>query len=202
MKKILSFLVAAIICSSVFAAPTAKEGIDVNLPTTTPFTLDDFEEGMFFNAIRDSYDAFGNVFMKTQFSDSQGTKKRWDGKGNCGVMHYAALPGNESQGCIYECMDLLEQDWSKYGWISFIINNPNDYPVSLQMFTKTGSNWTWGNTDAPSVDPGTHTVVFKLNSNTVKDAKEVLSLGFTLYIEGVHPEGEIYIDDITLWTKK
>lgn len=202
MKKILSVFAATIISSLIFAAPAAKEGVDAELPKTTSFALDDFEEGMFFNAVRDSWDAFGHTFMKTQFSDSSSAKKRWDGKGNCGAMHWAELPGNPQQACIYECTDLLEQDWSKYGWISFVINNPNDFPVSLQMFTKTGSNWAWGNTDAPTVQPGTHNVVFKINSNTVKDSKKVLALGFALYIEGKRPAGEIYIDDVTLWTKK
>lgn len=201
MKKLITFLaVSSILAAITFAAPT--EGVDVALPGTTPVTLDDFEEGMFFNAIRDSWDSFGNVFGKTQFSDSQSTKKRWDGKGNCGVFHWMELPGNKEQGCLYECSDLIEQNWSSYGYISFVINNPNDYPVSVQMFTKTGSNWAWGNTDAPSIEPGTHTVVFKLNSNVMKDAKKILAVGFALYMGGKHPASEVYIDDITLWTKK
>ena len=70
------------------------------------------------------------------------------------------------------------------------------------MYTKTGSNWAWGNTDTPSIEPGTHTVVFKLNSNVMKDAKKILAVGFALYMGGKHPASEVYIDDITLWTKK
>lgn len=50
--------------------------------------------------------------------------------------------------------------------------------------------------------PGTHTVVFKINSTSVKNTKKVLALGFTFYIEGEHPASEVYIDDITLWSKK
>lgn len=201
MKKLLTLACAALASTFLFAASPAT-GVDVSLPGTTPFTLDDFEEGMYLNAIVDTWNSFGNVFKKTQFSDSQSIKPRWDGKGNCGALHYIDLPGNKQQGCIYECTDLIEQDWSNYGYISFVINNPNDYPVSVQMFTKTGANWEWGNTDAPSVEPGTHTVVFKINSTTVKNTKKVLALGFAFYIEGEHPASEVYIDDITLWSKK
>ena len=74
MKKLITFLaVSSILAAITFAAPT--EGVDVALPSTTPVTLDDFEEGMFFNAVKDSWDSFGNVFGKTQFSDNQDTKK-------------------------------------------------------------------------------------------------------------------------------
>ena len=60
MKKLITFLaVSSILAAITFAAPT--EGVDVALPGTTPVTLDDFEEGMFFNAIRDSWDSFGKA---------------------------------------------------------------------------------------------------------------------------------------------
>ena len=84
MKKLLTLACAALASTFLFAASPAT-GVDVSLPGTTPFTLDDFEEGMYLNAIVDTWNSFGNVFKKTQFSDSQSIKPRWDGKGNCGA---------------------------------------------------------------------------------------------------------------------
>ena len=55
MKKLITFLaVSSIFATITFAAPA--QGVDVELPGTTPVTLDDFEEGMFFNAVKDSWD--------------------------------------------------------------------------------------------------------------------------------------------------
>ena len=102
MKKIIGLLCAAAMTFTVFAAP--KTGVDGEMPKTTPVVLDDFEEGMYLNAVRDGWDSFGNVFMKTQFSTNSKTAKSWTGKGNCGVLEYAAHEGTSGQGCIYECL--------------------------------------------------------------------------------------------------
>lgn len=200
MKKIIGLLCAAAMTFTVFAAP--KTGVDGEMPTTTPFVLDDFEEGMYVTAVRDAWDAFGNVFMKTQFSTASKTAKSWTGKGNCGVLEYAALPGSSSQAAIYECADMIENNWKDYKYMTVKVNNPNDYPVSMQFFSKTGSNYQWGNTDAPTIEPGEHTVVFVLNSTSVAIPSKIMQFGFAFYIGGNVPESKIMIDDITLWTKK
>lgn len=201
MKKIVSLIMAAAITVCAFAAP--KPGVDVELPTTQSTVLDDFEDGMYFAAVRDTWDSFGNVFGKQQFSDSEGTKARWDGDGNCGVLHYTDLPGNSLQSCIYECQELPEENWKNYGWLSVTVHNPNDYPLSIQMFTKSGPNWAWGNSpDAPTVEPGTHTILYKINAQSVQINTKVVTLGFSCYVSGVHPAGEIYIDNVTLYNKK
>lgn len=80
MKKLITFLaVSSIFATITFAAPA--QGVDVELPGTTPVTLDDFEEGMFFNAVKDSWDSFGNVFFEklnfliTRTQKKDGTEK-------------------------------------------------------------------------------------------------------------------------------
>lgn len=201
MKKIIGLLCAAAMTFTVFAAP--KTGVDGEMPKTTPFVLDDFEEGMYMIAVRDGWDAFGNVFMKTQFSTESKTAKSWTGKGNCGVLEYAALPGSASQAAIYECADMIENNWKDYKYMTVKVNNPNDYPVSMQLFTKTGSNYQWGSSpEAPSIAPGEHTIVFVLNSSTVAIPSKIMQFGFAFYIGQKVDASNVMIDDITLWTKK
>ena len=60
----------------------------------------------------------------------------------------------------------------------------------------------WGNTDAPTIEPGEHTVVFVLNSTSVAIPSKIMQFGFAFYIGGNVPASKIMIDDITLWTKK
>ncbi len=201
MKKIIGLLCATAMTFTVFAAP--KTGVDGEMPTTTPFVLDDFEEGMYMIAVRDGWDAFGNVFMKTQFSTESKTAKSWTGKGNCGVLEYAAHEGKSGQGCLYECSDMIENNWKDYKYMTVKVNNPNDYPVSMQLFTKTGSNYQWGNSpEAPSIAPGEHTIVFVLNSSTVAIPSKIMQFGFAFYIGQKVDASNVMIDDITLWTKK
>ncbi|MCR4579552.1 MAG: hypothetical protein K5681_04310 [Treponema sp.] len=201
MKKLITLLAAAAISFAAFAAsPTAE--VDAAMPTTTPTTLDDFEEGMYINAVRDGWDSFGNKFMEKQFSTAQDAVARWDGKGTCGQLDYAALPGNPLQSCIYECSDMVISNWRTYKYLTVTVNNPNDYPVTVQFYSKTGANWQWGNSDAVTLEPGVHTVTFTLTTAVVAIPTDVKSFGITFYIDGVHPASKIFIDDLTLWSKK
>ena len=197
MKKIITLVAATAIAAAVFAAPTAVA--DQPLPKTQSTVLDDFEDGMYLEAVRDGWNAYGNVFMKTQFSTESSTTARWDKKGNCGQFNYAALPGNKQQECIYECSDLLETNWKNYKYMTVTVNNPNDYAVGVLLFTKTGESWQWGNTDAVTVEPGVHTVMFTLSSATVKNPADVKQFGITLIIEGAHPASKVFVDDIILY---
>lgn len=200
MKKIIGLLCAAAMTFTVFAAP--KTGVDGEMPKTTPFVLDDFEEGMYLNAVRDGWDSFGNVFMKTQFSTNSKTAKSWTGKGNCGVLEYAAHEGTSGQGCIYECTDIIENNWKDYKYLTFKINNPNDYTLSMQFWTQTGSNWQWANASMINIEPGEHTVTIVLNSTTVAIPSKVLKFGISFFIGQKVDASNVMIDDITLWTKK
>ncbi|MBR1639934.1 MAG: hypothetical protein IJ688_11160 [Treponema sp.] len=201
MKKIISLLSAAVITVAAFAA-TPSITADAPLPATTPTTLDDFEEGMYINAVRDGWDQFGNKFMVNEFSTASSTAARWDGKGNCGVLEYADLPGNSSQCLHYECMDMIENNWRNYKYLTFTVNNPNDYPVTVQFYSKTGANWQWGNSDAVTIDSGIHTITVTISTASVAVSSNVLSFGIVFYVDGVHPSSKIYIDDLTLWSKK
>ncbi len=200
MKKIITLIVSAALTFAAFAAPTIAA--DTALPTTSSSVLDDFEEGMFISAVRDAWDSFGNKFMVNEFSTASSTQTRWDKKGNCGVLEYAALPGKDGQALHYECSDMLESNWSKYKYLTFTVNNPNDYPVTVQFYSKTGPNWQWGNSDAVTIESGVHTITVTIASSSVAIPSNVLSFGFALYIDGEHPASKIFVDDLTLWTKK
>lgn len=197
MKKIITLVAAAAIAAAVFAAPTAVA--DQPLPKTQSTVLDDFEDGMYLEAVRDGWNAYGNVFMKTQFSTESSTTARWDKNGNCGQLDYAALPGNKEQACLYECSDLLETNWKNYKYMTIVVNNPNDYDVTVQLFTKTGDTWLWGNTDAVTIGSGVHTVMFTLSSATVKNPADVKQFGIAFYIGGAHPASKVFVDDIVLY---
>lgn len=98
---------------------------------------------------------------------------------------------------------MIENNWKDYKYMTVKVNNPNDYPVSMQLFTKTGSNYQWGNSsEAPSIAPGEHTIVFVLNSSTVAIPSKIMQFGFAFYIGQKVDASNVMIDDITLWTKK
>ena len=200
MKKLITLIAIAGLAFSAFAAPNIQ--VDEALPATTSSVLDDFEDGMYINAVRDSWDAFGNKFMVNEFSTDAKTAARWDKKGNCGVLEYAALPGNKDQCIHFECMDMLENNWKKYKSLTFTINNPNDYSVTVQFYSKSGQNWQWANSDAVTVESGIHTITMTISTASVAFADNVLSFGLVFYIDGAHPASKVYIDDLTLWTKK
>ena len=41
-----------------------------------------------------------------------------------------------------------------------------------------------------------------ISTASVAFADNVLSFGLVFYIDGAHPASKVYIDDLTLWTKK
>lgn len=200
MKKIIALIATAALTFAAFAAPTIAA--DTALPTTSPTMLDDFEEGMFFTAVRDAWDSFGNKFMVNEFSTAASTAARWDKKGNCGVLEYAELPGKDGQALHYDCTDMLENNWSKQKYLTFTVNNPNDYPITVQFYSKTGPNWQWGNSDAVTIESGVHTITVTISAASVAIPSNIMGFGLAFYIDGAHPASKIYIDDFTLWSKK
>jgi len=130
------------------------------LPAGEVILLDNFEEGMFWNAVGDSWDQWGshNYSLEAELTET------WKSEGTYG-MECVFEPFPDGKMATWFCDQLLEPDWTGVKYFVIDVNNPGKEPFTLVFSCQTTDNWTWSQTKGYEVPPGVSTVVFDLTKD-------------------------------------
>lgn len=220
MKKILSVLIISSVFFSLISCGSSPKNPDKNnpdapensaetktqepekpsyiepvLPETEMFLLDDFEDGNYWYAVRNSWDEWGshNLSLTAELSED------WGSAGltslNCSME--PATKESSKQAC-WCCDAPLIKDFSEFKYVAFDILNPERFEFNLS-FVIQANNWNkWDVTKAVKVPQGEHTVLLELDSNfPAEDLMDVNRM--IIQSTGENPGGHFYIDNLRLY---
>ncbi len=173
MKKLLTVLSAAALifaaagCASTGAATKEAEETKApaaptddiattELPAGEVIELDNFEDGNYWEAIRDSW-GDNDKSLTADLSADWGTAGE-----NSLKCSFAAIADGEKAGFV--CNAPLETDWTGAKYIVLDVYNPNSYDLNMMAVVQSGDSWTWNQTEAVPVAPGKHVVTFDISN--------------------------------------
>ncbi|MCQ2576611.1 MAG: hypothetical protein MJ162_07685 [Treponema sp.] len=177
MKKYLLTLSAAMIAMALTScgskpAPTSTtnteapevavntNSIIMELPATEEFLLDDFEDGNYFEGVGNSWDQWGSHNLSLTASLSKDWKTTGEYSLKCTMEPATAETSKQATWC---CYSPIESDLSAFNWCAVDVYVPGPDSFNLSIAVQNGIDWAWDQSDAITVEPGTHTLVFDLN---------------------------------------
>jgi len=172
---------------------STKEGV-TELPSTTPFVLDDFEDGNYWYGVGDSWDQWGSHNL----SIAAGVVSDWAISGtHClkGIMEPAGP--ETSKQATWCCNTLIENDLSGFRWVEVTVCNPQDFAFELNIAVQDGAAYQWMQTDTLMVEPGITTCLFDISNMS----DDFLSNVFCFMIQSLNenPGGYLYFDNFRLY---
>ncbi len=112
-------------------------------PTGDLTLLDDFEDGLFWTFVGDSWND-GDCSTGADLTEEWGSS----GPNSLKCSFRSVGSGKwEKGGYVCEGASLIEQDWSGAKMILFDVNNPNDFDIEVMFVSQAGENWdAWNQT--------------------------------------------------------
>lgn len=162
-------------------------------PTGTLSLVDDFEDGLFWQAIEDSFND-GDCSSDIDISEEWYT----NGPSSLKCVYKSAGSNKyEKSGFLCEGASLLDSDWHGAKMILFDVNNPNDYDIDIMIVTQAGENWeAWNQTNAFKCKAGTVTPVY-FDLSTQQHLEIVNRV--IIYLSGDAPaDGYFLVDNIQI----
>lgn len=188
MKKI----IALFLTLSIFAVPLFADHFGVPMPSGTPATIENFEEGYVWIHAGEDWDRWGGSHVTV--GAEQWRKWRTDGKYSLHMI-YGEQHG-ESQSLWY--MDYPENetlDLSQYDFVAMDVYNPNSMGLVFG-FCMQGFEWEWVQSDTWIWFPqGEHTLCFDIRNISPETRKKIRRMIFLMPTE-TFSEGSVFIDNI------
>lgn len=203
MKKSVKVFVAAcavllLASTSAFAKKKAKKAegpavINNPAPTGTVDILDGAEEGVYWNAVADSW---GNG--DTSIAVDEYTKWATEGSTSLMLDYSASDPKNAANAgdkATFFCDALAIVDFTEYKSVVLDINNPTAGPVDFVLVIQ-DTDWSWCQSAAQTLGIGVNkNVTFNLADLNIPNATAVHRMAFCLFQTN---DGPIYVDNIRL----
>jgi len=204
LKAVLITSVLALIsCTSTPPAPIEIPCINNPEPKGKAFLLESFEEGNFWQAVKDSWDKWEthNLSLKAEIS------KDWATKGKAsGLWKFDAMPKESSMQSSFTCESLLKNDWTPYNEIVIDFNNISEDPLQVNVAVQDSLEWKWTATQPLLLGKGENkNVRFSLVEGLESDGLPVEALSHAdkiqclmIQVLGENMGGQIMVDNIRL----
>lgn len=170
-----------------------KEGVS-ELPSTTPFELDDFEDGNYWVGVGDSWDQWGSHNL----SLAAGVSQDWASSGTHSLKAIMEPAGTEtSKQATWCCYSLVENDLTGFNWVEVTVCNPQDFDFELNIAIQDGVAWQWMQSENLIAKPGITTCLFDI-SHMPDDFKSNVYC-FMIQSVNENPGGFLYFDNFRLY---
>jgi hypothetical protein len=141
--------------------PEPAKPVQAALPAGDVLLLDNFEDGNYWVAVKDSWDQWGahNLSLEAELYEKWGT----DGP-TSGDWVFDKIPAAGGQATFY-CDQLIETNWTGAKYIVIDINNPQAEALTICFSCQTTDGWKWTQTKTLEAPPGISTLVFDLTKD-------------------------------------
>lgn len=212
MKKVLAVLASAAVAVAMIGCASndgaaRSAGNDVPVinnpdPTGEIVLLDGFEEGMFWQAVGDSWDQWGSHNLSLDID----TTTDWATEGEtAGVFEFDIAGPDTSCQATFPCYSLEDTDITIYKEVVMDINNVSDTPLQVNFAIQDNQEWQWSKTETFTIGKGVNkNVTFSLVNNITDGSDKPIdalihgdSVACIMFqVVGENEGGQVYIDNV------